>query len=133
MSKRAIHNAIRARFRNLIEVPSGVPVQYDNAKFTEPEKGPWINFSINCGTPTWIEIGSKKTLRTTGKATAMIFVPLNEGDAEALDLGDLIDQSFAPSTMDGVSYRTVEVRTIGAGRVAWQVNAVIEFYFDEFR
>lgn len=133
MSTLAVHNTIRTRFRDLIEQPRGVAVQYDNGVFTKPETGPWVNFSIRCGTPAWIEFGAVKTKRTVGIATAMIFVPLDEGDAEALDLADFIDQSFAPSTIDGVSYRTVEIRTIGESRGVWQVNAIINFYFDEFR
>lgn len=133
MTRKQLHNTIRARFKALVAdaIEGGLPTQYDNdGAFEKPDDSRWCRFTVLLGDSFQSELGSARTTRTAGVAIAQVFVPVGQGDAEALDVADGIEPHFRQVTADGVVWKTPRTKTVGRDGAWWQVNVTCPFHAD---
>jgi hypothetical protein len=131
MNRENMYNAIRSRFKTQVaDKTAGLVVIYDNAPFTDSDVR-WVRFTIKTGDTTQRTIGAQKTYRTIGIAIAQIFVPVDQGDRDALQLADTITAAFRSVTDQGVRYQTPSTKNVGRTDQWWQVNVTCPFFADE--
>lgn len=136
MSYEAQDNAIRTRFSTQWALGSNHPVAYPNAELAnKPADDVWLRFSVQDGGAAQISMGDpgNNFHRHTGIVTVMIFTPLNQGDAEALQVADEVAAIFRgwqdPTTR--VFFRTPPfVRRIGEDGKWYHVNVLCPFERD---
>ena len=128
-------NAIRTRFDGLWTGGSNHPVAYPNAEFVKPTNSPWLQFVMQDAGANQVSMGDpgNNFHRHTGLLTVMIFTPLNQGDAEALQIADEVGAIFRgwqdPTTK--VFFRLPPfVRRIGAESKWYHVNLLCPFERD---
>lgn len=94
--------AIRAQFAT--NAPVGVTVVYDNApaKTIAPD-APWIRLSVRPGASKPITAGPDPIHRMVGRVEMSVFVPVANGDATLLDLGDQCEAVFRNWTWEAGS------------------------------
>lgn len=144
MSHLSVAAAISTRFKTLVEIPSGLPTQYDNADFDHPDDSPWLQCNILwneesgdqgmvTGQQTMGSVG-QRTFRLSGLLSIQVYAPIGHGDRESLIVVDLITQSFRGITADNITYRTAAIPT-GPKRTQngkwWQTDVVCSWYTDE--
>lgn len=94
MTQAEVFEAIRTRFQTLIATPEGLRVIHDNAP--EPSRtmvSRWVRFSVQVDSHQQVAMGARR-YRMVGSATALVFVPKQEGDAAALAIADDIITAF---------------------------------------
>lgn len=136
MTYEAQDNAIRTRFSTVYAGGTNHPVAYPNAEFkTQPVDDVWLRFVMQDAGANQISMGDpgNNFHRHTGLLTFMIFTPLNQGDAEALQVADEVAAIFRgwqdPTTR--VFFRQPPfVRRIGADGKWYQVNLLCPFERD---
>lgn len=128
---------ISTRFRDLVEIPSGVPTQHDNEKLIHPEDSLWMRCAViftggdlaSLGTP------GTRTLRDYGLLSVEIFTPIERGDADALELSQTILAAFRGVKADGISYRPsasiVQPGMRTPDEKWWKINIVCPWYLDK--
>ena len=129
-------NAIRGRFETQYAMGTNHPVAFANAKFeNKPTASPWMQLWIQDAGANQASFGDpgNNFYRHVGLVTVMIFTPLNQGDAEALQLGDEVTAIFRgwqdPTTR--VLFRLAPyVRRVGSDGKWYQVNALMPFERD---
>ena len=129
----AMANAIRGAFDTQIAdtYPSGLDVQYDNdGAFVQPEDSAWVRFAVLPGESFQMTLGTQKRYRTPGLAVASIFVPVGVGDKAAYVIADYIADRFRTITLNGVTFKTPSVASLGRSGDVWQVNVRCPFTVD---
>lgn len=131
MSVSHLSSVLRKRFND--GWGNTTPVAWPNVGFIPVINAPWVRFNINARTRRQIEIGNgQKTYRTPGLVIIQVFTPKNDGDAEAIDLGDQVAAILHNSTGDSVRCKASTVKIIGEGDDDWyQVNVSTPFVYDE--
>lgn len=127
MTSEQYSSAVRARFHDLIEVPEGVRVIYDNAPSVSITT-PFIRFSVKDGTSDIFEFGNGNTFQTVCVAYAMIFTAVGQAEKEARVLADKIVAAFRMQTAGGVRYRTPSITSVGRQGPFHQINVSIPFW-----
>lgn len=85
--------AIRHHFTT--QAPEGVQIVYDNQpKVKIAEDKPFIRFSVRPGASKPISTGADPLIEMIGRTEMSIFVPIEQGDAQALDLADQCEAIF---------------------------------------
>jgi hypothetical protein len=78
--------------------------------------------------------GGRRRWERTGLVTVQIFVPAGEGLSEAYSLAKTVADAYeGTTTASGVWFRNVRVNEVGADGAWFQVNALIEFIYDEIK
>jgi hypothetical protein len=122
---------IRERFDINFAQAKEVPVEYPNVPFTPPPSGVWARFRILWGDSFQATLGSAKRFRTPGILEVQIFESVQKGDGCSLELGDVIKTLFRSTTVNGITWRTPSLATVGRDEQWWQTNVSCPFYFDE--
>lgn len=126
-----IEAAIRSRFATLIEAVTPVLVQYDNDPHEPPASGTmWVRWSILRGETVSVESGLGR-FRTPGLGIAMIFSPVERGDAQSHALSRSIMTAFRAVSSQGISYGIPYATVVGRSDWWWQINVSCPFYADE--
>jgi len=128
-----VGDSVRTWFGDQVEDVLSIPTQYDDAPFDQPDAARWVRFTIVEGGAIVAEKrGNNQAHRKTGLAIAQVFVPLGTGDGVALGTADTIADAFRSVTVDGISFRTPTLKTIGEGREGkwWQVNVSCPFSYE---
>jgi hypothetical protein len=121
-------NAVRGRWKTVVQDGLSITTQHDNANFTPPVGAAWARLTLQPASTDQLELGSsQRTFRTVARVVASIFIPLATGDAAALSLADSASASFRAQTVDGITYLTPSVRAVGRSGEWWQVNLEIPF------
>jgi len=127
-------NSIISRFQNLVEFGAcdlKNKVQYDNARFTQPD-GIWVRLAVLTSETLQWELGSEATERTEGIAIASIFIPWEKALKNANEIAIEIRSHFNRISVDGVTYRTPSApQNLGRVDEFFQVNVSIPFFIDE--
>ena len=135
MSFATAHSAIRQRF----EAQWGVtaPVQYPNTSFTPPNDAAWVRLTIADAGATWASFGDpgNNVERNVGLVTVQIFVPVDQGEGEALELADQARAVFRSwrDVTSGVRFLVPPyARQIGDDGKWYQVNVLASFQWDDY-
>ncbi len=128
----ALTNAIRTKFGTDVEDALSLPVQYDNAPFTQPADSAWIRLSILPERAFMAEIGTTKRFHIPVLSVASIFTPVETGDQPALSIADSITAAFRATTEGGITYRTPYVTNVGRSDKWHQINVTIPAYAQDF-
>lgn len=131
MSWETMAATISDRFDSVIAVPESVTTLYDNDPTDKPQHTMWVHFTLQEGETFVRTLGTVKTYRTPGIATAQIFIPVGQGDKDALALADKIKTAFRAIRVSGVVFKTPSVRRVGRTDSWWQLNVSCPFYADE--
>ena len=134
MTFETLANTIRGRFDSEIALNKNLPTQYDNQDKDKPADNiMWCRFTIKEGQTIRKSIGSpgNNRFRTPGIAIAQIFAPLSQGDKDALQMADNINQAFRAVCISGVHFRVPYIKRVGRVDSNYQVNVICEFYADD--
>lgn len=131
MTFETLANAIRSRFKTQVVGSTGLAVAYDNAPFTEPADSKWVRFAVLEADSSQVSLGTGRRFRTPGVAVAQIFVPIQQGDKDALVLADQIKLAFRAQSVGGVVYKTPSLRRVGRTGKWYQINVNCPFYADD--
>jgi len=129
-----LNNRLRNRFETLIEVPNNLATLYSNEPEQVPEDAVWARFEVVHEEQTTITSGNngKHIYRKRGLARTTVFVPLQSGDNEALEVIDFVDVAFRDIT-DQIIYHTPRVLHVGQVE-RWYVTQIdCPWRFDEVR
>ncbi len=129
----AMENVIRNRFDEQVTdlISTTLPVHYDNVDFEIPNDGSrWCRFSILEGDSQQVAMGGSKRVRTPGVITIEIFIPINEGNQEALNVADFVAAAFRLISSGGVIYQTPSINKQGRQGEKWKVIVRCPFYAD---
>lgn len=127
MTYTEIHNAIRSRFKTLIEDGQGLATVYDNDGQSPPtDNSMWCRFYVMDSPGRRLTIGTK-TYRRFGVAVAQLFGPAGHGDGELIELADVIVEAFTSVSADGVRYLTAYQQPVGLEEGQYQINVVCPF------
>jgi hypothetical protein len=120
---------------------NSLPVAWPNITFTPPQPPEaWVRFTVVDVKGQQIEMGSaNNTHRVYGSLILQVFWPADEGDGDALALGDALGElyrqqifNFPDTPFSGhVRMRDPNVREIGRDGAFWQVNVTIPFHRDD--
>lgn len=135
MSYEAQDNALRTRFSTQYALGTNHPVAYPNAEFTQPVDSPWLRFVVQDTEARQASMGDpgNNFYRHPGLVTVMIFTPLNQGDAEALQIADevaAIFRNWQDPTTRVFFRRPPYVRRVGAESKWYHVNVLCPFERD---
>ena len=131
MDFEAVSNVIKDRFGVEIEDAHSIPTHYDNAPFTQPTNATWVRLKIKPDESDQPQFGGLNTFRNRGEMVAEIFIKINTGDQEALNLGDKIVAAFRNKTDTGVKFL---VPRIGPGMrdgKNWRTDVFCPYYADD--
>lgn len=133
MSLEAIHNTIRKRFGDNVQVPENLDTHYDNSPH-EHVQPVHARVTILLGESLQTTIGASKRYRTPGTMVVQIFVPVADGDARALQLADKVNAEglFRSVTADGITWRKPSTTRLGTVDEEYQVNVSCPFFFEEY-
>lgn len=128
------HNALRDRFDT--QWANTTPIAWPNVTFDPPDAAAWVRFVATDATARTASFGDpgNNVHRHTGLLTLMIFVPVNTGDKEALELADQASAIFRgwQDAASGLRFRQPPfVRQVGPDRKWYQVNVLCPFERDE--
>jgi hypothetical protein len=91
----------------------------------------WVRFTIITGTGNQKSTGSEKNLhRHTGILIVEIFIPLNQGDKEGLDIADKIQSYFIGFQSGGLVCRTPSLDQVGQSENWFKLNVNVPFFRD---
>jgi hypothetical protein len=122
---------IRQRFDANVAQVEDVPVEYPNTPFSPPKDETWMRMRILWGDSFQATLGEAKRFRTPGVLEVQIFEPVQKGDGCSLDLSDKIKSLFRSTTVNGITWRTPSLASVGRDEQWWQTNVSCPFYFDE--
>jgi len=131
MDDETLHNLIRTRFKDEVVGTTKLVVAYDNAPFVEPEGKMWVRLNIQHSITNQTEIGATKRFRTYGLIIVQIFIPIEEGDVDALILAKTIRDTYRCTTISGVTYQTPYKDIVGRSGKWYQINVVCPFHADD--
>lgn len=118
----------RDRFSTEIETALGLTVKYDNAPGETPSDETWIALDILQGESLLVERGSTtRTYRSPGFAQASIYVPLQYGDADGLEVADAIWDAFHAVHDRGVTFKVPAIVQSGRSGPYWRIVMRIPF------
>lgn len=123
-------NAIESRFdNNLKDPPDPDPTERDD------EKVGWVRNSIRIPASEQASIGAvKNRWRRFGIVIVQVFVPMNTGDARALQIVDLFVEKFEGKDIDGITFREATPSKVVPSDGPWyQVNTSCSFFVDELK
>lgn len=131
MTHQVLHDIIRTRFKNQVQIPQAISVAFDNAPFTKPDNTIWCRWTILTAESFQASIGGGTNIdRTPGVCIAQIFGPIEAGDKNILTLADVIKGAFRRTTDTGVVFKVPSVTIVGRTENLWQVNVSCPFYAD---
>lgn len=112
-------------------LPAGVVLQYPNQKY-EPNIDTWIRISFMTGGNFQADFGapSNKRFRQVGILQFAVFHKLGRGTTVQSAIVDLINTAFRSKKVNGVLYKTPDIKTIGRDGEYWQVNVDCQFWVD---
>ena len=122
-----VQNTIQSRFASLIETPLAVAVQYDGEPEEPPGNTTWIHLSVRPSGVEPLDGASQTSYRAAGVGIAMIFVPLDEGDAPALSIADSVVAAFRSVQDRGVTFFSPTVKPSQRENRWWRVNVAIPY------
>lgn len=126
-----VHDAVRGAFEDRVAAPNSILTEYDDQPLDPPVGGRWVRFTVIPGEAERIRCASVSNYRMVGLAVAQVFVPLDVGDRQALEIADLIDEGLRFSGRNGVTFQAPTVIAVGASDSWWQVNVSIPFFADQ--
>lgn len=116
--------------------PTNTPVAWPNRKFTPPN-GNWVRLTVLAGDSFQLTIGSGLNwFRHAGIVVVQCFTPLDIGDYEGRRLADIAAGIFRRQNIEGavgiegLQFKTPQVRVVGPDGSWFQVNCETEFYRD---
>lgn len=129
MTSKAICNVIRARVKAQLATYT---IAYDNAAFTPPVTGAYLDVQVIFGEQIQVSLGStgQKRFRQVGILNVGVNVPVNTGDADGLDIVDAITSAFRSITVSGVTFRTPSPLRIGQDGKYYRLAVQCPFYAD---
>lgn len=133
MTKTAIANAIRSRFKTQVADVLSLVTQYDNQKFDNPDNAKWCRLTIKFGETIQKSVGSPtgNRDRTSGVMIAQLFCPVGAGDGELLTVADAVITAFRRVTDTGVTFSTPSASGGNRNGNEWQINVNCPFYADD--
>ncbi len=128
-----VGDSIRTWFGEKITDDESLLTQFDDAPFTQPDADRWVRFTILEGAP--VPAGTRGNLmvhRHVGVAVSQVFAPINTGSGLSLLAADRIADAFRAVSVDGITFRTPSVETIGEGREGkwWQTNISVPLSYE---
>lgn len=135
MSFSQIASKASTHFRDRIEIPLGLSVQYDNQKFVHPPDSIWATCDVSFHDTDQSSLGyvGNRVYRVYGYLSSRIFSPIERGDGELLDIASEILNKFAGITIDGITYRTATISGPGSrtpDEKWWQITVVCPWFTD---
>ena len=138
MGFQSASDAMRTKLRDAIAASAfaGTPVQYDNGPLEHPDASPWLRHELGWGWGQGVELGSGASHRRGGAATTEVYVPVEEGDKQALELADVVASAFRLAKVDGVLFGAPSLRRVGriaglgAGSDWWRVDVLCPYRVD---
>ena len=127
MTYTQIHNAIRSRFKTLIEDGQSLATVYDNDGQSPPtDNSMWCRFYIRDSAGQRLTVGVKN-YRRSGLAVAQLFGPAGQGDGELIEVVDAIVAAFTSVSAGGVRYLTAYQQPVGLEEGRYQINVICPF------
>ena len=127
MTYTEIHNAIRSRFKTLIEDGQSLATVYDNDGQSPPtDNSMWCRFYIRDSAGQRLTVGVKN-YRRSGLAVAQLFGPAGQGDGELIEMVDAIVAAFTSVSIGGVRYLTAYQQPVGLEEGRRQINVLCPF------
>lgn len=134
MSYSSIRKAIQSHL--VANLSTGVvPVNrraWDNVVFSIPtDNTPWIRVSVLNNVSKYASIGSTKKARREGLVSVQVFVPTDTDTNAAYTIVDAVVAVFETKLLNGIIFRSPNVREIGSNEGWFQINIAVEFRADE--
>lgn len=127
--------SIRRRVKEKVEVEENqrFTFNYDGFKQTKVDAAnAHVKVTIQWGRRVARSFGGlTHRYRTRGNLVMSVFLPLESGDAEAMEFGDRASAFFQNLTADGVEWQTPDLIRVGRAGKWWQFNVICPFYSDE--
>lgn len=133
MGLKSEYTAIMGRFETqaAIDLPDLVYTS-ENVPFETPDVNtPWARVVILPGDSSPVSIGVSQRWRSFGVLVVQLFAAKEEGNAVLRELADTIAGWYRGRTIDGITYRGVNVRQVGSEGAWYQFNLEIPFQRDE--
>ena len=123
MSIETAERAGEERTRAEFETPRGIPVDFGQPKFNQPEVAPWVRMTVLGGLDITLEIDAR-TRETSGSYEFQIFTKVKRDNAR---IYDQLAAVFRNQEFSGV--RTYDPQRIVAGLTNgwWQSNLTVEW------
>jgi len=133
MSWETTHNAVNSRFKTQVADTQSVATIYDNFPGDPPVDTIWVRWSVRQAVASQVSFSgaSSGRFRHPGLAIAQIFVPVDSGTQDGIQLADIIKAAFRAVTVASVTYQTPYFTQVGVTDGWWQMNVSCPFYFDE--
>ena len=133
MTKTAIANAIRSRFKTQVADVLSLGTQYDNQKYDNPDNAKWCRLTVKFGETIQKSVGSPagNRDRTSGVVMAQLFCPAGKGDSDLLAIADAVVTAFKRVTDTGITFATPSSDVRGRVGNEWQINVNCPFYADD--
>jgi hypothetical protein len=126
-------NAIRQRFDQNVASVEELTVEYPNSPLAKaPSDSMWCRFAINWGDSNQVTLGAQKRHRTVGIDDQFkSSLRFRRATVTPLALGDRIKKLFRSVTVNGITWRTPSLASVGRDEQWWQTNVSCPFYFDD--
>ena len=134
MTVAAVLQAVRDRFDAMVATPLDLRTIHDNAPEPADPRATWCRFVVDLVSADQLTVG-RVLVRSTGLATAQLFVPVARGDGVALDLAQAVIDVFRGATISSPAIRfTPAPSLVGPSELSggWVARTVrIPFRSDE--
>lgn len=101
MTQAQILQAIRGRFRTLVETPQSLVVVQDNGPGPTAPTAKWCRLSVAPRSKTRLTVGPTPRWEIAGDVTVNLFVSAQQGEAVMLAIVDAIDAAFSGQRLTG--------------------------------
>jgi len=113
------------------------PIAWPNVEFERPADAPWVRFSVVDESSKLGSVGSpaSNVVRSTGKVTVRIFVPVLTGEEEGRELADGVVSVFQGRCLGEEHIRfgtaSLQVASKSAEESFVQMDVTIPYRYDE--
>lgn len=116
---------------------TGYQVRWENVREQrDVVDRPWASFVIRHATGSQVSLGGvgERTFSRPGTIIISVFAPIGNGLSTSYALAKIAANAYeGKHSPNGVWFRNVSVREIGREGEFFQVNAVIDFDYDEIK
>lgn len=114
------------------------PVRYENVRFEEPSKAPWVSLSILNGRGQRVSIGTSRALhRHAGVIQFDVYTPEGEGTVVARQIADELstlfnEVQFSAGSSGTITTRVPAIRSLGVTAGWYRLVVSVAYQRDLF-
>jgi len=139
-TKHALESFIQENFEGS---PSGVPVRYENVRFSIPSNGVFASVHVRQGTGRRLSLGAQASWRFPGVLIVQLFQPKDTGSTTVEGLADLLGNLLHEEVISlgdsgsihlgtPSSIHVGETSTLNTAASYYQLNLQVPFYTDVY-